>query len=351
MDNQSGRDVVYRQAGEDSETLGRGARNRNEEVGMADAPGAPAPGHSITVSGTPEFRQRVEADLDLLRASPDGRQMLAALDQAAAAPPAGRGHKVTISEKTFEYNGAAGQPGTSPFGVIDTQTQLSKDHAGNIVPAVGDHAQVRYNPSFHSAELPVPSVTLFHELSHAYGIVTGTMQPGKFTGGGDDKGVNNFERQASGLGNTGLKYDFDNHPSTPATRDYPEALTENGLRDEMGLRRRDQYRGGRTDAVGEGAAARATLEDTGDAHVHAMVRAMEAKDPQAMRQALQALAGSPDGAAFRAQGAQAFEQQAQRQGAATQAATPYQDAPPAQADPARNAPVQSEPAPAGGMRR
>ncbi|TKB88204.1 MAG: hypothetical protein E8D43_00245, partial [Nitrospira sp.] len=98
VDNQSGKDVVYGQAGEDTQTLGRGAKNKNVEVDMTTAPGAQQPGHSIKINGNPDFVQRVEADLELLRSSPDGRRMLAALDQAAAPPPAGKGHHVNITE-------------------------------------------------------------------------------------------------------------------------------------------------------------------------------------------------------------------------------------------------------------
>lgn len=335
VDNQSGRDVVYGQAGEDTQTLGRGARNRNVEVGMGTVPGAPALGHSITISGSPEFTNRVEADIEMLLASPNGRQMLAALDQAAAAPPAGKGHNVTITEMTYEQNGAAGQPGTVPFGTYPGQTQLSRDASGNVVPAAGDNAEVRYNPSFHSASLPVSSVTLYHELSHAYGIVTGTMQEGAYNRGGDN-GIYNFERQAVGLSNTGLKYDFDNNPATRPTRDYPEALTENGLREEMGLGRRNQYTGSQTDVLGAGAAAR-DAPGGGDSHIHAMLKAMDANDPQALSEAMRNLAGDTDGAAFREQGAQEFEQQVQRQSTEQRTAALQ--------------PEQHDPVQTGGMRR
>jgi hypothetical protein len=236
---------------------------------------------------------------------------------------------------TYEQNGAAGQPGTVPFGTYPGQTQLSQDASGNVVPATGANAEVRYNPSFHSASLPVPSVTLYHELSHAYGVVTGTMQQGTYNRGGDN-GIYNFERQAVGLSNTGLKYDFDNNPATRPTRGYPEALTENGMREEMGLNRRNQYSGGQTDVVGAGAAAR-TAPGGGDPHVHAMLKAMDANDPQALREAVRNLAGSPDGATFRVQGAQEFEQQTQRQGADQRAASPQ--------------PEQTDPVQTGGMRQ
>jgi hypothetical protein len=316
VDNQSGNDVVYGQAGEDSQVLGRGARNRKVEVGMTDAPGAQPLGHSITITGTPEFVQRVEADLDLLRSSPDGRRMLAALDQAAAAPPAGKGHNVNITELQNEIGGFAGLPplpGSNQLHWDPSLIELRTNSSGAVVPAAGSNAEVRYNPSFHSDFASAPSTVLFHELSHAYGIVTGTMQPGVMSNG-IDKNKDNSERQAVGLNNQGLRYDFDGNPATKPTRDYPEFLTENGLREEMGFSSRSRYTVTDRDLVGPGTTNLMPIPaGTKDPHVTAMLSAIESNDPQALRSAMRALAGSEDGATFRAQGAKELDQQIQQQ--------------------------------------
>jgi Ca2+-binding RTX toxin-like protein len=315
VDNPSGKDVVYGQAAEDSQVPGRGAKNRNIEVGMTDAPGAQPLGHSITITGTPEFVQRVEADIDLLRSSPDGRRMLAALDQAAAAPPAGKGHHVDITELQNQIGASAALPplpGSNQLHWDPSLTELRTDSTGTVVPAAGSNAEVRYNPSFHSDFASAPSTVLFHELSHAYGIVTGTMQPGQMASG-NDKNIANFERQAVGLNNQGLRYDFDGNPSTRPTRGYPEYLTENGLREEMGLSKRDRYSLGDSDLVGPGTTSMRPLPPGAkDPHVAAMLSAMESNDPQALRVAMRALAGSEDGAVFRAQGVKELSEQIQR---------------------------------------
>jgi len=54
-------------------------------------------------------------------------------------------------------------------------------------------------------------------------------------------GVPNAERQAVGLDNTGVPYDFDGKSSTPKTTANPNALSENGLREELGLALRMHY--------------------------------------------------------------------------------------------------------------
>jgi hypothetical protein len=84
-------------------------------------------------------------------------------------------------------------------------------------------------------------------MSHTYNIVNGTLQNGRYgvpnPAGKDprDIGLNNLERQAVGLNNDGINFDFDNDPSTPATTANPHPLTENGLRDELGRDRRPSY--------------------------------------------------------------------------------------------------------------
>src|SRR3546814_16859061 len=57
------------------------------------------------------------------------------------------------------------------------------------------------------------SVTLFHEMSHAYNRVNGTFRPGTYTGPGPDsptptRQIPNAERQAVGLETTADPYDF-----------------------------------------------------------------------------------------------------------------------------------------------
>lgn len=185
----------------------------------------PELGRSVEVTGSDAFRQRMESELDFLRASPAGQQMLAELDAAAQ-----KGNVVTIRELANEQNGYAQTMGRG-------NAEISNGQAGQ-----GSDVLVSYNPSFHMDAFPTSSVVLFHELSHAYNGVTGTFQPGTYQGEGPDSGrVPNAERQAVGLETSADPFDFDGDPSTPPTTHNPMHLTENGIRREVGLPDRPSY--------------------------------------------------------------------------------------------------------------
>ncbi|MDH5824754.1 M91 family zinc metallopeptidase [Luteimonas sp. RD2P54] len=179
----------------------------------------------ITVTGSDAFRQRVEADMEFLRSSPNGQRMLAEFDAAAEA----KGNTVTIKELANEQNGYA-------------QTFSRDADIVNGRPGAGGDVDISYNPSFHMDAFPAPVVVLYHEMSHAYNGVNGTFQPGTYQGEGPDSGrVPNAERQAVGLETSATPYDFDGDPATPATTHNPIELTENGLRRELGLPDRPSY--------------------------------------------------------------------------------------------------------------
>lgn len=226
--NSSGKDVVYAQQGVDSVSSSRGASAQVVNVDLTGTPGA----KGLKIEGSPEFVQRVQADIDMLRASPVGRQMLAEYDRAAA-----NGNTVTIRELANEDNGYT-MPDVEHGGTW-AGTELVNGRAGK-----GDDAVIAYNPAFHMAEFPAPVGVLYHEMSHAWNAVTGTFQQGDYRGTDTQDrsaGVPNSERQAVGLENTGTSYDFDRDPTTPNTTANPIALTENGLRAELGLPLRLHY--------------------------------------------------------------------------------------------------------------
>ncbi len=182
-------------------------------------------GTSIKVEGSPAFRQRIEAELDFLRASPVGQRMLAEFDSAAE----NKGNSVTIRELSNEQNGYA-------------QTfSRDADIVNGRVGAGGD-VTISYNPSFHMDSFPTPIGVLYHEMSHAYNGVNGSFQPGTYVGEGPDSGqVPNAERQAVGLETSAPAFDFDNDAATPRTTSNPHHLTENGFRRELGLPDRPNY--------------------------------------------------------------------------------------------------------------
>lgn len=87
---------------------------------------------------------------------------------------------------------------------------------------------------------------MFHELAHSWDTSHGSDRGGDYEGTDpvDNppgyRRIANTERQA-----TGLPIDHDGDPDTPeiVDPDHPIAYTENGLRRDLGLERRDYYRG------------------------------------------------------------------------------------------------------------
>jgi hypothetical protein len=186
-------------------------------------------GAFINVDGSPEFTARVEADLEMLRSSPNGQQMLAALDKGHADTAGGilwwhhDGDSLTIREyndPTDPDNSTAtrhGRDETIDYNVHKDTTRIDGGTTTEIE-----------NP---------PVVVLYHEMAHVYDYMNGTLAPGMYTGA-DNPGVANDEREA-----VGLPIDGDNNAKTPPQLydRHPYELTENGLRDEMGAPHRDAY--------------------------------------------------------------------------------------------------------------
>jgi hypothetical protein len=309
IQNDTGNDVVYGQSDSNTIAAATGASNDRRDVAASATLGS-----SIVIEGDDAFKQRVEADLDLLRSSPEGRQMLTALDEAAA-----RGNAVTIRDTHGLRSNSVDSPGAGAFFNPDGT-------AGSGVDAV-----VRYNPSNHitssSPDRP-PVVGLYHELSHAYNVVNGTMRSDQYNNPGHvDHGIRNFERQAIGQ-DTGVPSDFDRNPATPATNTNPASLTEKALRTEMDLPSRDTYRmpvstpastpGGTTSGappvpettsgaapVWPGVSAPGYVSDP---HLDRMLAAMQAGNYDGLRASTRDLADSSFGQAFRNEGTAALNQ-------------------------------------------
>lgn len=193
----------------------------------------------VVVEGTPQFQERVKDDLRLLLGSGNGQQLLAALGNAKAKS----GVPVVIRELTEEENGMCVPNPPHPDAPYDGEHPFIRNgHVG--IPVKG--CRVYYDPSFLKGEV-TSIVHLYHELCHAYNLVTGTMFPHYGQDGADgDKPrhwVPNSELQAVGLKADIPPFDFDGNPATPPLDSNPEAFTENGLRKEFGIAPRKQYRG------------------------------------------------------------------------------------------------------------
>lgn len=226
----SGNNKLYVQAEDTVQAAPRGSQNQVVTVELTGNPG----GTGVIVRGSDEFRQRVLDDLEMLRSSPVGRQMLASFDAARQRD----GVTVTIEEITEDNGFASRSRFSNPF----------------LDPATGrrgtpTNATIGYNPTFAptfefadgTAAYTPPSVVLYHEMAHAYDYTHGTLRPGTYQGvDAADRGrVPNLERVA-----VGVPLDHDNNPRTPEQLDnanHPYALTENGIREEMNLQLRRSY--------------------------------------------------------------------------------------------------------------
>ncbi len=320
VNNSAGSDVVYGQTADDTITTAQGVTN----VAM---PAATPLGSSITVTGSPEFQQRVNADLEMLRSSPAGRQMLTQLD--------GSGNRLTISELPNVPNGSATSAGDGNF----LRTVTGPGGTTSVVAGTGTNSSIAFNPSNHDDRLPNSVTVLYHELSHAYNHMTGTRQPDKNNDPGTlDHNTRNREMQAVGLEHNGLTFNFPGGPGPSITN--PTALTENGLRAEMGLPLRPSYNfaptGGWNGGLGPDTATGGL--STGDAALDRMLAAVQTGDQTALRAAQTDMRNSPAGQQFQLEGSAAVDRQnAERIEPKQQALAPPQ--------------IEPEPAAVGGQRR
>jgi uncharacterized protein YukE len=217
----SGDDVTYAGRGSDTTYGGTGADTANGEAGdttdgveqtvTIEIPDGLA---GIRIEGSPEFVERVEADLQMLASSPEGQQMITNLQQHIADGP----DTLTIRE----YHNPA-------------------DPDNSTASTDGTNSVINYNTRLDDFRGAPPVVVLYHEFAHVYDYMNDTFDPTPYSGDDTvDHGVKQGERQASGL-----PIDHDHDPSTPEVidPDHDFGLTENGLRDEMGLPNRDHYGG------------------------------------------------------------------------------------------------------------
>jgi hypothetical protein len=214
-----GRDTAYRQDEDSVSSITQDVR-----VEVSDA------AQYIEIQGSPEFQERVRADLDMMRASPIGQQMLAELDDI-------HDDTAAIAADWPVVGGAAYQG--NPLVIVETPDGNTASYSTNW--HLGEDYQVEYNPSRTTAADDRPPIAgMFHEFAHIYDYGNNTSAEGNYSGTDTvDHGIENDERQA-----VGLPIDHDDDPSTPeiVDPDHPYSYTENALRDEMGWPRREHYR-------------------------------------------------------------------------------------------------------------
>jgi hypothetical protein len=222
-----GNDRLYGGEGSDRLAGGPGTDNRayaqpdDQVSGVAQRADVQltSAGSFITVDGSPEFAARVQSDLDALRSSPTGQQML-----------------IQLQDIHDQGSGRFGSlDAGSTLNIVEYHGQNGYDQQHNTALTV--YNTVEYNPAYSGSDGP-PIATLYHELAHADDSFAHTSAHGVHAGP-DDVGVPNLEREA-----VGLPIDDDHRPSTPdrLDPDHPYALTENALRAELGVPLRPSYR-------------------------------------------------------------------------------------------------------------
>lgn len=216
----SGDDVSYAGRGSDTTHGGTGSDTANGEAGDVNTDvesivtiEIPDGLVGITIEGSPEFVERVQADLQLLASSPEGQQMIADLQQHVDDGP----DTLTIRE----YHNPA-------------------DPNNSTASSDGTNSVINYNSRLDDFRGAPPVVVLYHEFAHVHDYMNDTFDSTPYSGDDTtDHGIRQGERQASGL-----PIDHDHDTSTPEIidPDHDIGLTENGIRDEMGLPDRDHYR-------------------------------------------------------------------------------------------------------------
>ncbi|QXH50117.1 type III secretion system effector protein [Pseudomonas fakonensis] len=178
--------------------------DRVEASGTGPHPGI----RSITIKGTPEYRDLVINNLALLLATSTGRAMFQSLDASNAQiviediPELDNGH--------FDFDHSQGNP------------RIRGSQPGDRVLA----GKIGFNPLAQRPNTPAV-IILYHELCHAWNHINGTVMP-------------DHENQVTGLW-TANTFDFDGDPHTPANHTNPDPFNENALRRELGLPRRNVY--------------------------------------------------------------------------------------------------------------
>lgn len=253
---EKGSNKIFSQSDDIDDSKVKGVKNAVVIVELKGNPG----GTSVIVDGSNEFKERVEADLEMLRSTPKGRSMLQSYDDANAATTvkdtsgkvSKKGVTVTIREEKISpinMRTTADTVGANPTmkPIYDSKGKITGYNKGDASDATIHYSpdiMVRVKNADNSTVDFLPSVSLFHEMGHAYDYTHGTLRDGNYTGkdkiDSKNSDLSNAERVA-----TGLEMDTDGDSKTTEKLDsanHPDDLTENALRAEMNRNKREHYK-------------------------------------------------------------------------------------------------------------
>ncbi|MFT3706690.1 MAG: M91 family zinc metallopeptidase [Archangium sp.] len=147
------------------------------KIEAGDVSAANAPGHTIEIQGSDEFKAKVQAELEVIRSTPSGRAMLADIDKQNAA-----GKPIRIKEGSEDVH-ADGLNTATPDVETDALPKGMKSKKGEGT-GKGTGSIVAFSPDVHrtddrmdqstqptdaaDARTIDPSIALFHELVHAH---------------------------------------------------------------------------------------------------------------------------------------------------------------------------------------
>lgn len=194
-------------------------------------------GDSFKAAGSMDFNDRLNMDLDLLRASPYGQQMLGVLDASGHTV---RNELITEQQKYDSRN-------TTAVAITFANRSPTEVLTLGLYTSDGRDSTVGYDPLFsgfggNNRTWESPLNWLYHEYGHAFNNASNTMYADESSTLNNKKiSEQDNERQVVGLDTNSPALDFDNDPSTPPTTHNPVALTENGLLEEMGLTKKSSY--------------------------------------------------------------------------------------------------------------
>lgn len=193
------------------------------------------------------WMERVESDLDLIRQTGAGMVGLGALDDASRASDSG--WNPFDSDRHIIVRPYASPSGPDDFDVLGHLTG-GNALAGSVAypNGSGDAAGVGYNTYGVSALDDRPPVnSLYHELSHSFDQISGGTNGGDYTetivdsagnvvatGTAPMAEINSVGRDIDGDG------DIDTQDSAGG-REHPVELTENSLREDLGIPARPSY--------------------------------------------------------------------------------------------------------------
>lgn len=224
----AGDDVAYAGRGTDTTYGGSGDDRAHSESGDTDEDVeqhvtvqiAEVP-EWIKIEGSPEFVARTRADLEMLAASPTGRQMF----------------------ENYQWN--RDNSGFAGIGKEGLTIKEATDANGYASDGQFGGNEISYNPGFDNlrsnGDAP-PIAILYHEMAHVYDYMNGTFRDDIYDGTDDedrnDSGNPDFDIKVGERQAAGLPIDHDNDPTTPEIVDpeHPLEYTENGLREEIGWR-------------------------------------------------------------------------------------------------------------------